>query len=85
MGAYGQKLYIRRDDAGDVAKQTKALLLHGALLRKYRGYIHRKRVILLREVWLQSVGGTGECQRGNSRSEPARQWVGGAVRSQQRS
>ncbi len=24
MGAYGQKLYIRRDDAGDVAQQTKA-------------------------------------------------------------
>ncbi len=26
-------------------------------LRKYRGYIHRKQVILLREVCLQSVGG----------------------------
>jgi len=25
MGAYEQKLYIRRDDVGDVAKQTKAL------------------------------------------------------------
>ena len=44
MGAYEQKLHIRRDDAGDVAKQTEALLLHGASLRRCRGCIHRKRV-----------------------------------------
>jgi hypothetical protein len=58
MGAYEQKLHNRRDDAGDVAKQTEALLLHGASLRKCRGYIHRKRVILLREICLQTVRGT---------------------------
>jgi hypothetical protein len=28
MGAYEQKLHIRLDDVGDVAVQTKALLLH---------------------------------------------------------
>jgi len=50
MGAYVQKLHTRRDDAGDVAKQTEALLLHGASSRKCRGYIHRKRVILLWEI-----------------------------------
>lgn len=66
MGAYVQKLHTRRGDVGDVAKQTEALLLHGTSSRKCRGYIHRKRVILLREVCVQSVGGTGECQRGNS-------------------
>ena len=65
MGAYEQKLYIRREDAGDAAKQAKALLLHGASLRKYRGYIHRKRVILLREICMQSVRGMCECQRRN--------------------
>jgi hypothetical protein len=65
MGAYEQKLHIRRDDAGNVAKQTEALLLHGASSRKCRGYIHRKRAILLREVCRQSVSGTSECQRRN--------------------
>lgn len=52
MGAYEQKLHIRRDGAGDVAKQTEALLLHRASLRKCGGYIHRKRVVLLREICL---------------------------------
>lgn len=65
MGAYEQKLYTRRDDAGDVAKQTEALLLHGASSRKYRGCIHRKRVVLLREICQQSVSGMREYQRGN--------------------
>ena len=50
MGAYVQKLHTRRGDVGDVAKQTEALLLHGTSSRKCRGYIHRKRVILLREI-----------------------------------
>jgi hypothetical protein len=66
MGAYEQKLHIRRDDVGDVAKQTEALLLYGASLRKCRGYIHRKRVILLREICRQSVRGMRECQTRNS-------------------
>ena len=57
MGAYEQKLHIRRCVAGDVAQQTEALLLHGVAQRKCRGYIHRKR------VYLTPGGLTAICRR----------------------
>ena len=39
-----QEVHTRLGTVGDVAKETKALLLYGTILRKCNGHMNRKRI-----------------------------------------